>query len=213
MSMGLDLKAEKECPNCCTDYKKDGTCLCPPPRSALSEVARMLRGPGMKTATETMLEAEADCYAEKHLRRREALETKDTNPKDAIGVTKLPLHLVPDTMIAHAAVAFLEGALKYGKFNWRVAGVRLSIYLDALERHLASFRNGEDSDPDTNVEHLENALACIGIILDARACGKLTDDRPPRAPVGSFIRAQVTRVKFLQEKFKDHHPHQYTLLD
>jgi hypothetical protein len=70
---------------------------------------------------------------------------KLTNPKDAIGSSKVPLHLVPETMRAYAAVAFLEGALKYGTANWRVAGVRTSIYYSALQRHLSKWWNGEEA--------------------------------------------------------------------
>ena len=50
------------------------------------------------------------------------MTTKPTNPKDAIGAAKLPLHLVPDTLRIYAAMAFAEGASKYGAYNWRAAG-------------------------------------------------------------------------------------------
>lgn len=141
------------------------------------------------------------------------LADKDTNPKDAIGSNKLPLSIVPSTLVIYASLGYLEGALKYGKFNWRIAGVRSSIYLDALKRHIADYENGEDCDPNTLVPHLSNALACLGILLDAKVCGKLNDDRAPRAPIGNLIRsleAEVVRLKLL---FKDHHPYQYTIDD
>lgn len=138
---------------------------------------------------------------------------KDTNPKDAIGTKKLPLHLVPESGIAMTAMAFVEGALKYGKYNWRIAGVRSSIYLDALRRHFAKYLNGEDVDPKTGVSHLASICACAMIIMDARLCGKLNDDRPPRAPVGTLIDLLAEDVTRLQELFKDHRPHQYTIQD
>jgi hypothetical protein len=141
-------------------------------------------------------------------------DSKDTNPKDAIGSGKLPLHLVPDTLTAYASLSFLEGALKYGKFNWRVAGVRMSIYLDAIERHLTKFRNGEWADPKTNVPHLASVLACIGIILDAKLVGKLTDDRAPAAvQMSELVDSFAGLVASLKETFKDHHPHQHTIED
>ncbi len=130
-----------------------------------------------------------------------------------IAANKLPLSLVPDTMVIYATLGFLEGALKYGRYNWRVAGVRSSIYLDALKRHIADYENGEECDPKTGVPHLANALACIGIIVDAKECGKLTDDRPPVAPVGDLIRKLEQEVVRLKELFKDHRPHQYTIAD
>lgn len=141
------------------------------------------------------------------------MELKLTNPKDAIGTTKLSMGLVPDTIKAHVALAFLEGALKYGRYNWRIAGVRSSIYHDALERHLAKWWNGQDEDPTTRVKHLASVIACAGIILDAELCGKLNDDRPPAVPMDELIDELPELVAHLQEVFKDHNPKQYTIAD
>lgn len=139
--------------------------------------------------------------------------SKETNPKDAIGSGKLPMDIVPDTVVAYLATAYLEGALKYGKTNWRVAGVRSSIYLDACRRHLAKYKNGQDTDPKTKVHHLASAMACLGIILDAELCGKLTDDRPPKAPVDVLIDGMEATVGHLKELFKDHNPKHHTIAD
>lgn len=122
------------------------------------------------------------------------MDTKPTNPKDAIGSGKLPLSLVPDIIRIYAAMAFAEGDHKYRGFNWRVAGVRHSIYWDALSRHLMRYQAGEDCDPATGVPHLASALACIGIILDAQLVGKLTDDRPPSATDTSVLIDYATGV-------------------
>lgn len=112
---------------------------------------------------------------------------KATNPKDAIGSTKLPLHLVPDTVGIFAAMAFAEGASKYGAYNWRIAGVRFSVYVAAMDRHRIRLWNGEWSDPVTGVPHLSSIIACAGIIADARQCGKLIDDRPPACDMAAAI--------------------------
>jgi len=122
------------------------------------------------------------------------MDTKQTNPKDAIGSGKLPLSLVPDIIQIYAAMAFAEGDHKYRGFNWRVAGVRHSIYWDALRRHLMRYQAGEDCDPATGVPHLASAIACIGIILDAQLVGKLNDDRPPPAPGTSAAIESATAV-------------------
>ena len=140
-------------------------------------------------------------------------DTKPTNPKDIIGSGKLPLGLVPDTLITMAALAFMEGASKYGRYNWRIAGVRTSIYHDAMLRHVMKWWNGEDCDPVTKVPHLASVIACAGIMLDAELCGKLTDDRPPRAPIGDLINEADVAVKHMKELFKDHDPNQYTIED
>jgi len=44
---------------------------------------------------------------------------KSTNPKDRIGIKKPPIHLVPPVAIIHEAMAFKDGADKYGPYNWR----------------------------------------------------------------------------------------------
>lgn len=102
---------------------------------------------------------------------------KPTNPKDLIGSSKLPLHLWPTTATAMGCIGLLNGALKYGRTNWRESGVRASIYIDAAKRHLDAWFEGEECDPDDGVPHLSAALACIAIIVDAKAAEKLNDDR------------------------------------
>ena len=102
---------------------------------------------------------------------------KPTNPKDVIAINKLPLHLWPETATAQGALGLLNGALKYGIVNWRKSGVRLSVYIDAFLRHGAAYAAGEEVDPDDGVPHLSAMLACLAIIVDARAHGKLVDDR------------------------------------
>lgn len=153
-------------------------------------------------------------------------EAKLSNPKDAIGAGKLSLHLVPPCTKRYAALAFTEGALKYGKFNWRVAGIRMSVYLDAMERHLDKVKDGEWVDGDslppnddgtaqgTGVPHLGSIIACCGIILDAFECGKLTDDRSPRSPnSAATLDAMAEHVAHLKKLFASHHPHQHTIAD
>ena len=138
---------------------------------------------------------------------------KPSNPKDIIGSDKLPMSLVPGTSKAYQALGHLEGMLKYGLVNWRECGVRCSIYMDALERHLEKFKAGEWEAKDTKVPHLASMLACVGIIVDAYECGKLIDDRPMSAPVGDVIDRFSENVKHLKQMFKDHHPHHYTIAD
>lgn len=140
---------------------------------------------------------------------------KPTNPKDIVGSTKVPVGLVPETAIIEEAFAFLEGALKYGRYNWRIAGVSASIYHDAMDRHMKKWWNGQDRDPITRVRELASLRACAGILIDAEICGMLNDDRPPMAPVGILLDDAETlaQVAHLKELFKDHHPKQFTIDD
>lgn len=106
-------------------------------------------------------------------------DVKDTNPKDAIGVTKSPLSVLSGQVLYELGNAMLEGALKYGRHNYREAGVRGSVYFDACQRHLWAYWEGEDIDPDSGVSHLVKAMACLIVWRDAQLYGLETDDRPP----------------------------------
>jgi hypothetical protein len=137
--------------------------------------------------------------------------SKPTNPKDAIGSNKLPLHLWPETASALGSLAFLEGALKYGRGNFRAIGVRASIYVDAARRHLNKWFEGEENDPDSGLPHLSHALACIAIIVDARAAGKLNDDRQYPGGYVALLNELTPHVARLKEKYADRNPQHYTI--
>ena len=106
-----------------------------------------------------------------------AAASSPDNPKDGIGAAKIPMHLWPESATITGALGLLDGALKYERNNWRDAGVRASIYVDALRRHLARWWEGEDSDPDSGLPHEAHMLACLAIVVDAKALNKLIDDR------------------------------------
>jgi hypothetical protein len=116
-----------------------------------------------------------------------AAEADTTNPKDLLGVKKPQLHLVPRSLIIRVAQAMADGARKYGPFNWRTKGVRASIYVDAAERHLGQWFDGEECAKDSGVPHLAHAAACIGILIDAEATGNLVDDRPTPGAASKLI--------------------------
>lgn len=138
--------------------------------------------------------------------------TKDTNPKDAIASDKIPLGLVPPLTAAYASLAHLNGALKYGKWNWRKSGVRASVYIDAVKRHIEKWEHGEELDED-GVPHLGSIIADTGIVIDARACGKLNDDRPPRLGLTAIFAELEKLVGALRERHKSRSPRHYTIAD
>lgn len=142
------------------------------------------------------------------------MELKNTNPKDAVGANKLPLHLWPTTATAMGSIGLLEGALKYGRSNWRESGVRASIYVDACKRHLDAWFEGEECAPDSGSPHLANALACLAIIVDAQAAGKLVDDRAYNGAGYRKLADELTgHVPRLRQMFAEHSPHHYTRAD
>ena len=100
------------------------------------------------------------------------------NPKDRVGVRKVSLTKLPPAALAHAGFAMMNGAEKYGPYNWRDKPVIASIYVDAAERHLNAWFDGEEEATDSGAHHLGHAMACLAIILDAQESGNLIDDRP-----------------------------------
>lgn len=142
-----------------------------------------------------------------------SLGEKPTNPKDAIATNKLPLHLWPETASAYGAMGFLDGALKYGRTNWRHAGVRASIYYDAARRHLNAWFEGEDTDPQSGVPHLGHALACIAILVDAKEAGKLNDDRAYPGGYAGLPQRFESLVASLRERHADKNPQHYTIME
>ena len=127
---------------------------------------------------------------------------KPTNPKDAIGSGKLPLHLVPAIATAGESLALMWGAMNYGRANWRDAGVRYTIYTDAIERHLNKLKEGQDWDSESGLHHLWHIRACTAILLDADAAGMLTDDRMKSEAAIRALDAlgpQVARIRAAME--------------
>lgn len=142
------------------------------------------------------------------------MSEKPTNPKDAIGANKLPLHLWPPAATAYGCIGLAEGALKYGRGNWREAGVKASIYIDACKRHLDAWFEGEECAPDSGSPHLSNALACLAILVDAKTAGKLVDDRNFNGAGYRALVEQLTpQVQHLKDLFKDKSPRHFTIAD
>ena len=126
---------------------------------------------------------------------------KATNPKDAIGDKKTPLALCSPIASAHWALAQYAGMLKYQAWNWRIAGVRSSVYLSAMKRHMDAYISGEEFDPVDGTHHLGNIMACAAILLDAQAADKLNDDRPPSVDVRQTYKFVEAQMATLREKY------------
>lgn len=139
--------------------------------------------------------------------------TKPSNPKDAIGSDKVPLHLWPETASIVGSMCMLYGALVYGRSNFRAVGVKSSIYYDACRRHMIKWMEGEDTDADSGLPHLGHALACIAILIDAQAAGKMNDDRMAKGGTLDLMKEMTPHVKRLKELHKDKSPHHYTKAD
>lgn len=141
------------------------------------------------------------------------MTTKATNPKDMVGSDKLPLHLWPETATALGCLGLLDGMLKYGRSNWRSAGVRASIYVDACKRHLNAWFEGEEVDPDSGLPHLAHALACLAILVDAKAANNLNDDRQVPGGYRALLTELTPHVPRLKALHAGKAPKHYTIAD
>ena len=142
-----------------------------------------------------------------------SIATKPTNPKDLIGSDKLPLHLWPSTATALGSLGLLDGMLKYGRSNFRAVGVRATIYIDAVMRHILAYLEGEDTDPDSGLPHMAHALACLAIIVEAQAKGNLADDRLYPTQYRNWINTLTPHVKRLKQLRAGVNPKHYTIAD
>jgi hypothetical protein len=111
-----------------------------------------------------------------------APSTKPTNPKDAIGSLKAFISTVSFRVLGEVGLGMLEGACKYGRHNYRDAGVRASVYFDAVVlRHLGAWWEGQDIDPASGIHHVSKAITALFVLRDSMIAGNWVDDRPPRS--------------------------------
>jgi hypothetical protein len=111
------------------------------------------------------------------------------------------------------SLGLLVGACQYGRANWRAAGVRVSIYIDACRRHLDAYFEGEDLDPDSGAPHLAHALACLAVLVDAGAAGKLTDDRAFTGGYRKLVTELTPHVERIKKKYEGKSPKHWTIAD
>jgi hypothetical protein len=132
------------------------------------------------------------------MKKATSVDSKASNPKDGAATSRLDLSLVPDTARIYGALAFTEGDQKYGGYNYREAGVKASVYVAALGRHMARWFDGEEADPGTKVPHLASAIACVAVLIEGTVVGNMADDRPPPAGVSRLLDEAEGIVAHLQ---------------
>jgi len=110
------------------------------------------------------------------------------NPKDAFGLKKAPLRLVPGVALLYLSRAMGLGAKKYGAWNWRESKPRATVYYEAILRHLFAALDGQDNDEESGLPHLAHILANAAILLDAEATGNLIDDRAKSGKVAELLK-------------------------
>lgn len=128
---------------------------------------------------------------------------KMTNPKDALGVKKVPMHTVSCAVLMEMGLGMLEGGRKYGTHNYRSMGVLASVYYDGAMRHLMDWWEGEDNDPDSGLNHITKALTCLCVLRDSMIMGNWKDDRPLQLPNGLNILELNQKAAEIIEKYPE----------
>lgn len=136
-----------------------------------------------------------------------------SNPKQFYGDKKPPLHLFPTTAIAGGCMAFLEGNLKYGRDNFRAAPVEAMTYVRACIGHMMAWGEGRDIDPDSGLDELFKAVACVAILIDAKYAGSLIDNRKYPGGFHALYKSLEDDVARMYALHGDKTPKHYTIKD
>lgn len=131
------------------------------------------------------------------------MDIKESNPKDSVGIKKVPMSVVPAQVLMELALALFEGARKYGRSNYRVVGVRASVYYDACLRHLMDWWEGTDIDSDSGISHITKAIAGLVVLRDAMMNDLWEDDRPPKVKNKDFIKEFNIKAEEIINKYPD----------
>lgn len=100
------------------------------------------------------------------------------NPKNVAAKDRVKIALFPSAGLIHGTHAIMDGAAKYGPYNWRDEKIALMEYASAAQRHILDWIDGENEAPDSECHHLGHAIASLAIMLDAIETGACIDDRP-----------------------------------
>lgn len=118
----------------------------------------------------TMLQCNGACLYQKPIEQ-------PVNPKTLAGSKKQSLFCNTTIAAAYANRINATGAAKYGRYNWLGSKLTLSVYIDAIERHLLLLKLGQDLASDSQLHHLGHILQTAAIALEATLVGNMVDDR------------------------------------
>jgi hypothetical protein len=99
----------------------------------------------------------------------------DTGVKYDDGKPRMTL-IPQDVLKSVAMVLTLAAKKKYGAHNWR-KGLEWCRVLDGVQRHIASFIDGEDIDSEFGITHLDHAICGLLFVSHYLKTGTGTDDR------------------------------------
>ncbi len=95
---------------------------------------------------------------------------------------KIPLNLLPLDALTEIAKVLQFGAQKYAPRGWE-KGIEYDRVFGATLRHLFAWHQGEDTDPESQLNHLSHAACEILFLLAFVTRGRVDlDDRPCKTP-------------------------------
>lgn len=92
---------------------------------------------------------------------------------------KPDLSIIPRPAAVAIARALMFGANKYGRYNY-CQGFENTRLASACLRHLFAYLDGEDTDPESGLSHLDHALATLTMMVHCQALGTLVENRRPK---------------------------------
>ena len=78
---------------------------------------------------------------------------------------KLRYDLVPTRAVKEIAKVLTFGAKKYGDRNWE-KGMEWGKVIGSLERHLTSWKGGEDFDQESGLSHLSHLITNVAFLIE-----------------------------------------------
>lgn len=99
-------------------------------------------------------------------------------PKDIFNSTgmkfdngKLDWALLPFESVEEIIKVLMVGAKKYKRDNWQLVEDGDTRYFNAAMRHITSWKQGEDLDPETGLQHLAHAGCCLLFLISKNRVG------------------------------------------
>ncbi len=89
---------------------------------------------------------------------------------------KEPIALVSRVWLTGVAAVLGFGAKKYAAHNWRLGHARSRLISAAL-RHLLAYNEGEDTDPESGLSHLDHASCMLMFARETHDTHPELDDR------------------------------------
>jgi hypothetical protein len=90
---------------------------------------------------------------------------------------KVPYELVPTHLLENTAKVFGYGMRKYAAWNW-AKGMKYSVVIGCIKRHLAAIERGEDLDPESGLPHTGHIGCNLMMLEHYMKMYPELDDRP-----------------------------------